>query len=149
MHQIARTIYVAALLLPAFLFLSGAQASDSDNWPTWRGPGGAGVARSAVPTSWSDEENIRWQTAIPGRGFSTPIVWGSRIYLTTAVPLEEAAEPEGGDSGRERGSFGRGGPRGSATVNTAFLLLCLDLDTGKEIWRKKACEAKPHENCMG
>jgi outer membrane protein assembly factor BamB len=145
MHQIARTIYVAALLLPAFLFLSGAQASDSDNWPTWRGPGGAGVARSAVPTSWSDEENIRWQTAIPGRGFSTPIVWGSRIYLTTAVPLEEAAEPEGGDSGRERGSFGRGGPRGSATVNTAFLVLCLDLNTGKEIWRKKACEAKPHE----
>lgn len=140
-----RPIHAAGLLLSAFLLLSGAQATGQDNWPTWRGPEGTGVARSAVATSWSDEENVGWRTAIPGRGFSTPIVWDNRIYLTTAVPLEEAAEPEDEGSGRGRGGFGRGGPRGSATVNTAFLVLCLDLNTGKEIWRKKACEAKPHE----
>ncbi len=145
-RRLARPVHVAATMLPAILFLSGAQASDTDNWPTWRGPGGTGVAKSAAPTGWSDEENVRWRAAIPGRGFSTPVVWGDRIYLTTAVPLEEAAEPEDDGAARGRGSsFGRGGPRGSATVNTAFLVLCLDLETGKEIWRKKAREAKPHE----
>ena len=53
-------------------------------WPRWRGPGGQGVASDgSYPDRWSDTENVRWKTDVPGRGHSSPIVWGDRIFLTT------------------------------------------------------------------
>jgi outer membrane protein assembly factor BamB len=53
-------------------------------WPRWRGPGGQGVAADGnYPDRWSDKENVRWKTDVPGRGHSSPIVWGDRIFLTT------------------------------------------------------------------
>ena len=57
----------------------------ADNWPGWRGPGGTGVSsESSFPVAW-DARNIRWKTPIPGRGHSSPIVWGDRIFLTTSI----------------------------------------------------------------
>ena len=57
----------------------------ADNWPGWRGPNGTGVStESSFPVTW-DASNIRWKTPIPGRGHSSPIVWGDRIFLTTSV----------------------------------------------------------------
>src|ERR1700674_607463 len=58
-----------------------------DNWPQFRGPHGDGHADAkGVPTHWSETENIRWKTAIHGRGWSSPVIWGSQIWLTTARP---------------------------------------------------------------
>ncbi len=66
----------------------------SHNWPQWRGPLGTGVAPHAdPPIHWSENENIRWKTAIPGGGHSTPIVWGDRVFVTTAVPVGDPLEP--------------------------------------------------------
>src|SRR5688572_11596415 len=57
-----------------------------ENWAQWRGPAGQGVsAEKGVPTRWSDTLNVRWKTAIDGRGHSSPIVWGDRVFLTTAI----------------------------------------------------------------
>ena len=57
-----------------------------DNWPQFRGPGGLGISPdTGVPTSWSESQNILWKTAIAGRGHSSPVVWGDRIFLTTAL----------------------------------------------------------------
>lgn len=54
-------------------------------WPRWRGPSGQGlVAGSGYPDTWSATQNIVWKQAVPGRGNSSPIVWGDRILLTTA-----------------------------------------------------------------
>ncbi len=61
----------------------------SDNWPQWRGPGGRGVAEGDYPDSWSSTENIAWKTEIPGRGHSSPVVWGDRIFLTTNIEGDE------------------------------------------------------------
>lgn len=58
----------------------------SENWPAWRGPSGDGISREAnVPTQWSATNNIAWKTAVPGEGHSSPIVWGDRLFLTTAL----------------------------------------------------------------
>ena len=58
-----------------------------ENWPAWRGPRGDGTSlESNVPTRWSATENVAWKTAVPGAGHSSPIVWGERVFLTTAVP---------------------------------------------------------------
>src|SRR6516162_8862837 len=55
------------------------------NWTTWRGPSGQGhVDDARVPLTWSDKENLLWSTRLPGKGNSTPIIWGERIFLTAA-----------------------------------------------------------------
>jgi len=66
---------------------SGAFFSLASDWPEYRGPNADGVALgAAVPLEWSEERNVRWKTAIHGRGWSTPVVLGERIWLTTATP---------------------------------------------------------------
>lgn len=76
---------LAATLVP-LLVAGSSHASEPDNWPQWRGPGGLGVAPAAsLPLTWSDTDNVIWKTPLPGRGLSSPVVWGDRIFLTTAV----------------------------------------------------------------
>ncbi len=54
-------------------------------WPRWRGPSGQGLVRTTgYPDRWSDRDNVLWKVPVPGRGNSSPIVWGDRIFLTTA-----------------------------------------------------------------
>ncbi len=62
-----------------------AQSAAADNWPQWRGPGGLGIAEGEYPDTWSVSENVVWKTEIPGRGHSSPVVWGDRIFLTTSI----------------------------------------------------------------
>lgn len=60
-------------------------AQDGD-WPQWRGPGGLGVSdETGLPAEWSPAASILWKTELPGRGHSSPIVWGDRIFVTTSV----------------------------------------------------------------
>lgn len=62
------------------------------NWPAWRGPLATGEAPKAdPPTEWSETKNIRWKADIPGRGHATPIIWGDRIYIQTAVETQTDA----------------------------------------------------------
>jgi len=72
-------LYAIALLaaLPA--------AGTADNWPQFRGPNGDGQSgATGLPVTWSEAENIAWKTPIPGRGWSSPVVWGGQVWLTTA-----------------------------------------------------------------
>ncbi len=69
-----------------------AQVGTQAHWPQWRGPFFNGMARGDAPTSWSDTSNLKWKTEIPGRGFSTPVIWGDKIFLTTAIPTGKPAE---------------------------------------------------------
>lgn len=139
----------STLLLTPLLALaqSAAPSQDDAHWPAWRGPFGTGVARGEAPTGWSDEVNVKWEVAIPGRGFSTPVVWGERIFLTTAVPTgkEPEAEAEEDDDrgrGRGRGGFGR---RSTPLVEHHFLAMCLDRETGAVLWDRVLTTATPHE----
>ena len=73
------------------------------NWPSFRGPSSSGVATGAPPITWdvSTGTNVAWRTQVPGMGHSSPIVWGDRVYVTTAVPLNnEAAAVTLGDSSK-------------------------------------------------
>ena len=65
------------------------------NWAQWRGPSATGVApHGSPPTEWSETKNIRWKVEIPGRGHATPIIWGDRIYIQTAIKTDREAEPD-------------------------------------------------------
>ncbi|MEI7901123.1 MAG: PQQ-binding-like beta-propeller repeat protein [bacterium] len=73
-----------ALLAVSFAtFLSVARAADE--WPQFRGPTGQGVSDArGLPVTWSEAENIKWKTAIPGLGHSSPVVSGNRVWLTAS-----------------------------------------------------------------
>ena len=56
------------------------------NWPAFRGPSGQGVtAEASLPVTWSESSNVTWKTSVPGRGWSSPVIWGNDIWMTTAV----------------------------------------------------------------
>ncbi|MDA8960598.1 PQQ-binding-like beta-propeller repeat protein [Akkermansiaceae bacterium] len=112
------------------------------NWHQWRGPEANGVSRTATPPmTWSESENIRWKVSIDGRGVSSPVVWGNKIFLLSSVNTGEvdASLPKPEDQ-PER-VFGIKHPN----TKYSFVVLCLDRKTGKEIWRRAATDLVPHE----
>jgi outer membrane protein assembly factor BamB len=74
------------VLLSLSMALVGGPAPSTDNWPEFRGPSSDGhSAATGLPVSWSETKNVKWKTAIHGKGWSTPAVWGKQIWLTTAT----------------------------------------------------------------
>jgi len=82
---------MAKVLIPIILMLAALAAPDpaaEKYWPQWRGPYATGVSQTAdPPLEWSETKNVRWKIEIPGRGSASPVVWGDRIFLLTAVPV--------------------------------------------------------------
>lgn len=127
-------------ILFAILFLTAHPSSNNEKyWPQWRGPAATGVAPLAnPPVHWSEEKNLRWKIAIPGKGSSSPIVWGDCIYLTTAIATDKTVTPPATSES--------GGRRGALPTNVQkFVLLALSRREGKIIWQQTAIEALPHE----
>ena len=117
-------------------------AQSDAHWPQWRGPFFNGMARGDAPSVWNDTTNIKWKTEISGRGHSTPVIWGNRIFLTTAMPIgTPPPSPEPQAQGGQRRAGGGAGP----LVEHRFDVLALDRHTGKIIWQRTARTATPHE----
>ena len=78
-----------AAVLSMFVVCVSVNTATADNWPAWRGPSADGVSREKnLPVEWSGAKNIRWKVPLPDRGNSTPVVWGSRIFITQAIESE-------------------------------------------------------------
>ncbi len=118
--------------------------SASPNWPQWRGPLANGLAPEAnPPLTWSETKNIKWKVRIPGNGSATPVIWGGKIFVTTAV---NTGRRQGGASAAPQEAGRRGGRGEPAPAEThQWLLLCLDRATGRTIWERVAREEVPHE----
>jgi hypothetical protein len=140
------------LLLAAGWVLVPAQGSDQAHWPQWRGPSFDGMARGDAPTAWGDTSNVKWKADIPGRGFSTPVIWGDKIFLTTAIPTGKPAAapapapaPSPGATATSSPGERRGRAESGPQVEHKFDVLCLDRKTGKLLWQRTAKVAVPHE----
>ncbi len=122
----------------AVVFLAGASnAVESAHWPQFRGPEARGVVESDVlPTRWSATENVAWKTEIPGRGWSSPIVWGNRVVLTTVINTGESEKPKKGLY------FGGDRPTPPDSLHR-WMVYCLDLETGAVLWERQVHEGKP------
>ena len=143
-----RTLVFLVALTPLALPAApdGADGAGAERfWPQWRGPLMTGVAPHATPPlEWSETKNVRWKVEIPGKGSATPVVWGDRIFVLTAVPTGErkaeapAAEPAAAD--------GRRPPRGIAPEYAQqFTILALGRDDGQLLWKRVLREELPHE----
>jgi outer membrane protein assembly factor BamB len=129
-------------LLPALVHAGDFAVEKLENWPHWRGPLANGsVPRGNPPTTWDDKTNIKWKAEVPGRGSATPIVWGDRIFVLTAIDTGKQAKAE--DIPKPDPKF----EVKTKPPNTyhQFVVLCFDRATGKEKWRQVATEAVPHE----
>ncbi|MCP4662885.1 MAG: PQQ-binding-like beta-propeller repeat protein [bacterium] len=113
-------------------------------WPQWRGPEATGVSPDGdPPTRWSETENVRWKIEIPGTGYASPIVWGDRIFVLTAIAPDQGAPPqeqEAPPSGERRWP-----PTVAPDAMQQFAILAIARDDGRVLWQRTAVEAKPHE----
>ena len=111
MHRVQHSVvFIAAILVTAL-------CSAETNWPCWRGPAGTGVSSATdLPVKW-DSSNVRWKTDLLGQGHSSPVVWGDRIFLTSAT-----------EGGRKR------------------IVMCLARGTGKTLWSHVAWTGEPEQS---
>jgi outer membrane protein assembly factor BamB len=128
----------SSLVASVFCLLVASVSAAAANWPQYRGPNASGVDDStALPTTWSvaSGENIRWQTPIPGLAHSSPVVWGDRVYVATAVSI----------AGRAELKVGLYGNIDAAKDNEShqWRLLALDKATGKVLWNSLGRESVP------
>jgi outer membrane protein assembly factor BamB len=116
-------------------------AANSGDWPHWRGPNDNGMAVGDAPLHWNDTEHIAWKAPVPGHGNSSPVVWGSQIFITTAVPTGKTAAASDSAPPRRGGFGGESGPQ----PEHKFMLLAYDRNSGKLLWERVAAVAMPHE----
>lgn len=75
-----------AAALTALFVAAGPGSAAEQHWPQFRGPSGQGVTEATgVPLKWSEKENVTWKTPVPGKAWSSPVVWGKQVWLTTAT----------------------------------------------------------------
>jgi outer membrane protein assembly factor BamB len=110
--RLSLLLLVGVLISSASSTAADAPALGADDWPWWRGPSFNGVAASQmVVLEWSETKNVLWKTPVPGRGHSSPVVVGARVFLSTA---DEAGNTQS--------------------------VLCYDRATGKELWRRQVLQ---------
>jgi len=129
--------HIACRVLVLFSIACCSTATGQTNWPQFRGTGARGVASGdQLPDRWSATEHVAWKVDIPGRGWSSPIVWGDRVFLTLVVNLGQSEEP------RKGLYFGGNRPTPPDAVHQ-WKVYCLDLVTGQVRWERQVHEGKP------
>jgi outer membrane protein assembly factor BamB len=138
---------VPLLTLCLWLVSLGVRAADVpaawlDNWPQWRGPLANGTApKGDPPIQWDENKNLKWKTPIPGKGSATPIVWGDRVFVVTAIDTGREAQPAELPKPDSRFEKKTNPPK----TYHQFVVYCLDRQTGKVRWQQLATEQVPHE----
>ena len=153
-------ILISAALLFVTTLLPGAPAPPDTTWPQFRGPSGRAVSAIAtLPTKWSTTINVAWAAEIPGRAWSSPIVWGDQVFVTTAISTGAFKQPSPGIYGNDYvAELQRQGlteeqimeklrvrdlesPAESGDVR--FMIYSFDVATGKIRWQREAHKGPP------
>ena len=138
--------HVATLGLTLACFALTGEANDAHSatnalqfWPQWRGPLANGVAPLAnPPVEWSEEKNIRWKTALPGKGHSSPIVFGDRVYVLSAAPIGHPQKPVFDSAPGVHDSV-------PVTHTNQYFVMALSRSNGHVLWKRVVREEWPHE----
>lgn len=133
------SIRTTCAVIPLFILCVACcpHAIAQTKWPQFRGGDSRGVSEEGnLPDRWSATENVVWKRDIPGRGWSSPIVWGDRVFLTTVINSGSSEEPKKGLY------FGGDRPK-PADAAHQWKVVCLDLKTGEVRWERQVHEGKP------
>jgi outer membrane protein assembly factor BamB len=123
------------LFLP--LFVLGFGFAAESNWPQFRGPGSLGVGPEdpKLPDTWSKTENVAWKTAIPGLGWSSPVVWGDKVFVTSVISSAEIEPPKKG--------LYFGGERKASPAEHRWIVYAIDAKSGKIAWQNEVFKGAP------
>ena len=130
----------ARFFLPSLFLRAQLVVRAGDNWPGFRGPSASGVADGQrLPDTWNGASgaNVRWKIPVPGLAHSSPIVWGDRIFVTSAISSRA-------DARSSPDSTARGRPPRIARPQQ-WVVMALDRRTGKTVWQRTAYEGVPKE----
>src|SRR5262245_51820486 len=108
-------------------------------WNQWRGPSGTGVATDAKPpVEWSTTKNIRWKTALPGKGHSSPVLWDDHVFVTAAIPVGPKLPPR---------MSGRPGEHDNLAIDSKFqfVVIAVNRRDGAIAWTRVVREEVPLE----
>jgi len=123
------------IMILAFMIITSACSSLSDyNWPQFRGPDANMIASGAgLPTEWGDDMNVAWTHELEGEGWASPVIWGNRVFVSTVV-AEKINKPGEGEEENQ-----------DLYKNDVYrwMLSCVDLSTGEEIWKKVVRQGNP------
>ena len=138
LSRLARGGNTALLLAAACLVWLPTSSPAQENWPRFRGPNADGVVKDNIrlPEVWGKAENVQWAADVAGLGWSSPVVWDDRVFLTTVVSDEDNVRPSAGLYLGE-------GVRDPAKGIHHWLVKCFDLNTGKELWTHEAQAGRP------
>jgi len=161
-QQIGHRLIAIAVILPILSLLSCAK---KQNWPQFRGPDGNMVVASAnLPEKWSNDTNVLWSAKLDGPGYSSPVVWGNKVFVTTTFPEKVNPAPERGPAPGPPPQGGQGpqppqpgqgqqqvqGPPPQEIRDTSFKqeiyrweIRCFDLITGTELWKQVPYQGAP------
>lgn len=144
----------------AVLVLAASLHAEPLDWPQFRGPHGAGIADEAsLPERWSRTENVSWAADIPGRGWSSPIVWGDRIFITTAISPGAFKAPSTGIFGNDYAAelskqglsdeevmkrvVNRDIELAGETEDVRYVVMALRKSDGNVLWEREAHRGRP------
>jgi hypothetical protein len=99
------------------------------DWPNWRGPDGNGIGAGAPPVEWAEDHNVAWKTPIPGLGSASPVVWGNRVYILTAIGDDAAEAPSG--------------------TALQWAVIAYDTADGSEVWQRIVRDQAPYSGRQG
>ena len=145
---LSRRRFLQGLAVVPFL---GQRADDQGNWPAFRGLHGGGVADGfPVRASWNADETlgkidgVRWRSNVPGLGHSSPVVWGDRIFVPSAIASEGRVPLKvGGDAGVDRSTWTGSTDAAEDKGEQKWVVLCYDKKSGRELWRETARTGRP------
>lgn len=130
---------ILAASFASFFAAVGAPADLQRAWPQWRGPLANGVAPFAKPPlEWSETNHVRWKIPLPGRGHSSPIIAGDRVYLMAAAPVGDAKPPVFDQAPGVHDSV-------PVTHPHRYSVLAIERSSGRPVWSKVVREEWPHE----
>lgn len=147
-HQLTSILlflFIFMFIQSGILNAQNLSSENNKNWPKWRGPLELGYSQYGnPPLEFSETKNIKWKISIPGKGHSTPIIWGDQIFVTTAIAIgEKPKEPvntEGGQTQR------RGMPSSKTDLVHKFAVISIDRNNGEINWQTVVKEEVPQEN---
>lgn len=129
-------MFIQALLTFAAGCLLSFTIAAQDRWPQFRGPQSSGVVEDTnLPDKWSATENVAWKTDIPGVGWSSPIVWGDKIFVTSVINAGDTEPPKKG--------LYFGGERPAPPSEHRWMVYAVDFRTGKVLWEREVFRTVP------
>ena len=121
------------------LALTLSSCTGNNNWPQFRGPENNMVAKAeSLPLEWGEDLNIRWSTEVEGDSWTSPIVWGKKVFLASSVPVKVAAAPE-----RREGASQEGEDESFKSEVYRWEVSCMDLESGELLWKQVTFEGSP------